>query len=304
MRQVYRAIQVLAPTDAPAILTGESGTGKEMAARTIHELSPRSEGPFIAVNAAAIPEGLIESELFGHEKGAFTGAVRSRPGCFELANGGTLLLDEIAEMPATLQPKLLRILEEGRVRRLGASRETTFDVRVLAATNRDTAEAVRSGSLREDLFYRLSVFEVALPPLRERLEDLPLLVQRFILDCDARHGMRVEGLAPDAAARLEAYPWPGNVRELRNTIERAVIVARDGWIQTSDLPAYLRAQSPGGEPTLLLPVGITAAEAERRLILKTLEMVGNNKAEAARRLGLDVKTIRNRLKAWADEDAS
>lgn len=298
IRELIKLIELLASSDAPAIVTGESGTGKELVVRAIHELSARRKGPFVAVNAAAIPEGLIESEVFGHEQGAFTGAMRSRPGCFELANGGTLFLDEIAEMPASLQPKLLRILETGRARRLGGSKEISFDVRILAATNRPPAVAVRDGHLREDLYYRLNVFELSLPPLRERTGDLPLLTQHFIREFNRKHGMMVEGLSEASAGLLEAHAWPGNVRELRNVIERAVIVAQAGWIEPSHLPPYLRAQRAGGAPTIQLPVGTSFAEAERTLILATLERVGGNKAEAARQLGLDVKTIRNKLKLY------
>jgi DNA-binding NtrC family response regulator len=298
MRTLYRTIELLASSDASAIITGESGTGKEVVARTVHELSSRRGGPFVAVNAAAIPEGLIESEVFGHEQGAFTGAVRARPGCFELANGGTLFLDEIGEMPLTLQPKLLRILEERRARRLGGSKEFVFDVRVLAATNRPTAAAVREGVLREDLFYRLNVFELALPPLRERTDDIPLLAQHFVSDFSRKHRMEVEGVREGAVRMLKAYPWPGNVRELRNVIERAVILARSGWIETHHLPPYLQSLKGGGTSTIRLPAGASLAEAERVLILHTLERVSNNKAEAARQLGIDVKTIRNKLRSY------
>lgn len=299
MRELYRLVDLLASSDTPALITGESGTGKEVVARTVHALSGRRAGPFVAVNAAAIPESLIESEVFGHEQGAFTGATRSRPGCFELADGGTLFLDEIAEMPAALQPKLLRILEDGRVRRLGGSREVTFDVRVLAATNVAPAAAVRDGRLREDLYYRLNVFELTLPPLRERRGDLPLLAHHFVRVFNRKHQMQVEGLRQVTLELLESHAWPGNVRELRNVIERAVIVARSGWIEPSHLPPYLQARKPGGSPTLMLPLGTTLADAERLLILQTLERVGNNKAEAARQLGLDVKTIRNKLNSYA-----
>lgn len=298
MRELFRVVETLASSDAFAIITGESGTGKEVVARTIHELSERRDAPFVAINAAAIPEGLIESELFGHERGAFTGAVQSRPGCFEQADGGTLLLDEIGEMPLSLQPKLLRILEEGRTRRLGGDREITFDVRVLAATNRIPADAVRDGHLREDLYYRLNVFELEVPPLRERPDDIALLAQHFIRKFGEKHEMNVEGIRDRARRRLESHAWPGNVRELRNVIERAVIVAREGWIDTNHLPPYLQSGPEDGDPTLTLPIGISAAEAEKALILKTLDYVGNNKAEAARRLGLDVKTIRNKLRAY------
>ena len=298
MRQVFDLIATLAASDASAIISGESGTGKEVVARAIHELSPRREGPFVAVNAAAIPEGVSESELFGHEKGAFTGAVQARPGYFELADGGTLLLDEITEMPMALQPKLLRILETRRTRRLGGSREIPFDVRVLAATNREPLAAVRNGFLREDLFYRLNVFEITLPPLRERLQDVPLLAQHFIHEFNRKHDMAVEGLREATRELLCSYAWPGNVRELRNVIERAVILAREGWIEPAHLPPYIRTAEVGTHPVVVVPIGTTIEKAERELILKTLEHVGHNKAEAARRLGIDVKTIRNKLRAY------
>ena len=291
---------MLAENEASALITGESGTGKEVVAQAIHRMSGRANRPFVAVNAAALPESLIESELFGHEKGAFTGADRARAGCFEQADGGTLFLDEIGEMPISLQPKLLRILEEGRARRLGGSQELTFDVRVLAATNRDPLEAVRQGNLREDLYYRLNVFEVNIPPLRERAEDIPLLAQHFIGEFNRKHDTSVEGVRKSARDLLAAYTWAGNVRELRNVMERAVILAGRGLIEPSHLPPYLRKGSAPAEPTIVLPVGTPAAEAEKHLILRTLEHVGQNKAEAARRLGLDVKTIRNKLKSYEE----
>lgn len=298
IRELHRVIEQLASSEASAIMTGESGTGKEVVARAIHALSARRDKPFIAINAAAIPEGLVESEVFGHEQGAFTGATRARAGCFELANGGTLFLDEIAEMPVALQPKLLRVLEDGRTRRLGGSRDVHFDVRVLAATNRPPAQAIREGRLREDLFYRLNVFELSLPPLRERIDDVALLAQHFVREFGRKHHMDVEGVGDAARELLEAHAWPGNVRELRNVMERAVIVARTGWIEPRHLPPYLQTLEAGGTPTFTLPAGTTLAEAERLLILQTLERVGNNKAEAARQLGLDVKTIRNKLRAY------
>jgi DNA-binding NtrC family response regulator len=302
MRSLHGALESVASSDASAILTGESGTGKEVAARVIHASSARRNGPFVAINAAAIPEGLVESEVFGHEQGAFTGASKSRPGVFELANGGTLFLDEIAEMPVALQPKLLRGLEERRARRLGGSRDVAFDIRVIAATNRPPAQAIRDGRLREDLYYRLAVFEISLPPLRERGGDVALLAQHFVREFAGKHRLTVEGVGDAARERLEAHPWPGNVRELRNVIERATIVARTGWIETRHLPPYLQALAPGAAPTLTLPAGATLAEAERLLILQTLERVGNNKAEAARQLGLDVKTIRNKLRAYGRDE--
>ncbi len=297
MREVLKTIDLLAGSDASAIITGESGTGKEVVARAIHEMSARRNGPFLALNAAAIPDELVESELFGHEQGAFTGATRTREGCFEMANGGTLFLDEISEMPVQLQPKLLRVLEEGSARRIGGAREIPFDVRVIAATNRDPAIAVREGRLREDLFYRLSVFSVVLPPLRERSSDIPLLAQYFIGEFNTKHGASVHGVRAEAMEILRNAPWPGNVRELRNVIERAVIIARSGWIEPRHLPPYLRSESSGDGSIRLRP-GITLAEAERTLILETLARVGNNKAAAARELGVDVKTVRNKLKAY------
>jgi DNA-binding NtrC family response regulator len=302
IRELERVIDVLASSDASAIITGESGTGKEVVARTVHERSSRRDKPFIAINTAAIPEGLIESEVFGHEQGAFTGATKPRAGVFELANGGTLFLDEIAEMPISLQPKLLRILEDGRARRLGGSKEVSFDVRVLAATNRTPAQAIRDGQLREDLFYRLNVFELKLVPLRERADDIPLLAQHFVREFNRKHRLEVEGVNDAALELLGAHPWPGNVRELRNVIERAVIVARTGRIEPRHLPPYLQTLRAGGPPTLTLPAGTTLAEAERLLIEQTLQRVGNNKAEAARQLGLDVKTIRNKLRSYGRDE--
>ena len=298
MREVYELLQTVAASDASAIVTGESGTGKELATRAIHERSARAQGPFIAINAAAIPETLIESEVFGYEKGAFTGAVGVRPGCFELAHQGTLFFDEIAEMPLALQPKLLRVLEDGRVRRLGSRQELAFDVRVIAATNRDPKEAVQKGLLREDLYYRLNVFTIALPPLRQHKEDIPALVQHSLREFNAKHNTSVVALRPEALETITGYPWPGNVRELRNVIERAVIVAKGEWIELSHLPPYLRHPEAAREAKVTVPAGATAAAMEKELILRTLEQTGNNKAEAARRLGLDVKTIRNKLKSY------
>jgi DNA-binding NtrC family response regulator len=299
MREVYELISSIAPKDASVIIAGESGTGKELAARTIHELSPRSKGPFIAVNASAIPENLMESEMFGHERGAFTGATGIQAGCFELANHGTLFLDEIAEMPATLQPKLLRVLEDRKVRRVGGGQEFVVDARVLAATNKDPRDAVESGKLREDLFYRLNVFTVALPPLRERRTDIPLLAQAFVREFNAKHSTRVESCKPETLVLLKSYSWPGNVRELRNIMERAVILAKGPWIEPSHLPAYVLSPPASESGSKIAPATrATAAEAEKELILRTLRSTGNNKAEAARRLGLDVKTIRNKLKAY------
>jgi len=300
MQRVFELIEQVAGTDAPVLITGESGTGKELTARAIHDLSDRRKGPFVPVNTAAIPSELMESEIFGHEKGAFTGAIDSRPGCFEMAHEGTLFLDEIAEMPLALQPKLLRVLEDGRVRRLGGKRERQFDVRLIAATNREPRQAIEEKILREDLFYRLNVFTIELPPLRGR-SDLPLLVQHLLGRLNEKHGTAVEGFGDEANRLLAEYAWPGNVRELRNVLERAVVLAKAGWLEPTHLPPYIRAP---GERTvgdrIVLPADATVADAERALILKTLEQTDNNKAEAARRLGIDVKTVRNKLKAWGE----
>ncbi|MEM7354102.1 MAG: sigma-54 dependent transcriptional regulator [Acidobacteriota bacterium] len=299
MRALYRLIELLGDNEASAIITGESGTGKELVARAIHDLGSR-RGPFIALNAAAIAEGLTESELFGHEKGAFTGAVSSRPGCFELADGGTLFLDELAEMPILLQPKFLRVLEDGIVRRVGGSHERSFDVRVLAATNREPERAVEERRLRQDLYYRLNVFTLEVPPLRQRSGDVSLLTRHFIRIFNRKHSARVEDVRRGALELLNSYSWPGNVRELRNAIERAVIMARRGRIGVKHLPPQLRRPGGGVGSQVVLPPRVSLAEAEKILILETLEQVGQNKAEAARRLGLDVKTVRNRLRSYGE----
>jgi DNA-binding NtrC family response regulator len=297
-RELYELIKTLGSNDANVIITGESGTGKELVAQTIHQLSARKSGPFVPVNAAAIPEGLTEGELFGHERGAFTGAIEARPGLFEQAHTGTLFLDEITEMPIALQPKFLRVLEDGRARRVGGRREISFDVRVITATNRLPDKAVEDGLLRADLYYRLNVFTVTLAPLRERKGDIPLLAQHFLLRANQRHKSNALGIRPETLELLTSYRWPGNVRQLSNTVERAVILAGGGWIEPVHLPPFLQPQDTPAPDGILLPRGITSAEAERILIMETLKEVANNKAEAARRLGLDVKTIRNKLKSY------
>lgn len=295
IRELCSLIEAVASSEASVLITGESGTGKEVVARTVHQLSGRHRGPFLAINSAAMPEGLIESELFGHERGAFTGAVRARPGCFELAHAGTLFLDEITEMPIELQPKLLRVLEDGRVRRLGGDRESGFDVRIVAATNRPPLQAIEEARLREDLYYRLNIFELPVPPLRDRIEDLALLAHHFVREFNEKHSAEVRGVGSEAQLQLEGYTWPGNIRELRNVIERAVILARSGWIERVHLPPFLRHGARGSGAHL---GGATLAEIEREHILRTLERVGNNKAAAARELGLDVKTVRNKLQTY------
>jgi DNA-binding NtrC family response regulator len=295
IRAVYRTIEQAAPTNASVLISGESGTGKELIAQTIHELSPRSGQPYVGINCAAIPETLLESEIFGHEKGAFTGAQERRLGCFELAHRGTLFLDEIAEMQPATQVKLLRVLQERTFRRLGGRQEQTVDVRVIAATNVDPAEAVGKGKLREDLFYRLNVFAIHLPPLRERREDVPLLIQTFLNEFNSRNNKAVRAVSQDAMRALEQYPWPGNIRELKNVIERATILAERDFVEPKHLPAKLVEQSEERLPTLTLTPGMTVEEAERRLIMLTLEHTRNNKTRAAEILGISLKTLHNKL---------
>ncbi len=296
MQEVYRLIDLAAPTSAPVLITGESGTGKELVARSLHDLSPRSKGPFVAVNCSAIPETLLESEIFGHEKGAFTGALERRAGCFELAHGGTLFLDEIAEMSSGTQAKFLRILEEGSVRRLGGKTELKVDVRVLAATNRDPLKAMKEGTFREDLYFRLNVLNIALPPLRERREDIPLLIRAFLEELNGKYEKRITSVDDATERILLGHPWPGNVRELRNTIERAIIVCEADLIAPGHLPPTLTGQTPAERAdSVTVPVGTTVEEAEQALILKTLASVHNNKSRAAGILGISLKTLHNKL---------
>lgn len=302
MRQVYTTIEQVASSSVSVLITGESGTGKEVVAQTIHQLSPRATRPFVPINCSAIPESLMESELFGHERGAFTGAVARRDGCFELANGGTLFLDEIAEMPVMLQAKLLRVLEDRKVRRLGGSKETPVDVRVLAATNKDPLEAVRKGEFREDLLYRLNVIHVKLPALRERRDDIPLLVQYMVKELADRHQRPARLVSHEVLEIFARHPWPGNVRELRNVVEHAVIICDGQRIEKQHLSSQLfDGRSLRAEDTITLPVGIPLEEAERQLILKTLIKTNNNKTRAAELLQISLKTLHNKLKAYREE---
>ncbi|MEP6893772.1 MAG: sigma-54 dependent transcriptional regulator, partial [Gaiellaceae bacterium] len=301
IRTVYRVIEQSAPTNASVLISGESGTGKELIAQTIHELSPRATFPFVAINCAAIPETLLESEIFGHEKGAFTGATDRRTGVFELAHRGTLFLDEIAEMMPTTQVKLLRVLQERVFRRLGGRQEISVDVRVIAATNVNPQEAVNSGKLREDLFYRLNVFAIDLPPLRDRREDIPLLVQTFLTEFNRTNAKGIRAVDQEAMYLMERYPWPGNIRELRNVIERATILAESEFIEPRHLPPTLISRGEASLPTLTISPGMTVDEAERRLILLTLDHTRNNKTRAAEILGISLKTLHNKLNRMKDE---
>jgi DNA-binding NtrC family response regulator len=304
MKEIFGLIERIAPSNVSVLITGESGTGKELVARTLHDLSPRKAHPFVAVNCAAIPETLIESEIFGHEKGSFTGAMERRAGCFELANGGTLLLDEVGDMPVGTQAKLLRVLEERKLRRLGARSEQEIDVRVLAATNRDPGQAVADGHLRADLFYRLNVFNIVMPPLRQHMEDVPSMVEAMLSEMNLKHERRVSGVAPSMMERMMAYDWPGNARELRNTIERAVILCPDGApLDVGHLPpgfgkAKIAAPQAPEAGTVQVRVGSTVDEVEQLLIVRTLEATAQNKTRAAEILGVSLKTLHNKLKEY------
>ena len=310
MHEVFSLIEQVAPSRAAVLITGESGTGKELAARAIHSFSPRRAGPFVAINCAAMPDTLMESELFGHEKGAFTGAVERRPGCFELAQNGTVLLDEIGDMPPATQAKLLRVLEDGRVRRLGGKTEIQLDVRVIAATNAPLENAIREGKFREDLFYRLNVFPIPLPPLRDRKEDLPVLVSALLSELNQKHSTKVAEVAAEVMDRFRAYSWPGNVRELRNALERAVIICGEGTVQTSHLPpGFGGAPAPlpqisEDEKEIRIPFGYTVEQAERALIQLTLANTKQNKTRAAEILGISQKTLFNKLKEYGAQGAS
>jgi DNA-binding NtrC family response regulator len=323
MQRVYEQISRVAGTGITVFITGESGSGKEVVAQTVHDLSRRRKKPFLAVNCGAISPNLIESEIFGHEKGSFTGADRQHLGFFERASGGTLFLDEVTEMPLELQVKLLRVLETGRFMRVGSTQSQETDVRVIAATNRNPLQAVASGRLREDLMYRLNVFPIELPPLRERLGDVPLLAERFLGVIGAQEGS-AKVFTDEARAQLVRYPWPGNVRELRNAVQRAYVMARGDtldaqWLPRDETPAVTPREPPAAAPlqppaaptpdasaaagqSLVLPLGTSLAQAERALILATLRHHNHQKERTAAVLGISLKTLYNRLKEYAAED--
>jgi len=302
MQEVMSLVGQVAPSRASVLITGESGTGKELAARTLHELSPRKGGPFVAVNCAAIPESLMESEIFGHEKGAFTGAVERRVGCFELADGGTLLLDEIGEMPVGTQAKLLRVLEESKIRRLGSKTETPVDVRVVAATNRAPEEAIAAGKLRNDLYFRLNVVRLELPPLRDHVEDLEEIIAALLDELNVKHQTAVKRIDEEVLQEFRHYPWPGNVRELRNAIERALVTGPGEILMKKDLAPDFGRQAPlAAGDGLQLRAGMSVSEAERRLIQQTLEFTENNKTRAAELLSISLKTLHNKLKEYESQ---
>jgi two-component system, NtrC family, response regulator AtoC len=302
MQRVYDQIARVAPTAATVLITGESGTGKELVAQTLHELSRRRKQPFLPINCGAISPQLIESEMFGHEKGSFTGAVREHKGYFERASGGTVLLDEITEMPLELQVKLLRVLESGTFMRVGSGREVEVDVRVIACTNRDPDQAVADGKLREDLLYRLRVFPLPLPPLRERGDDVSLLANHFLEDINRGESTN-KTFAPATLERFRAYDWPGNVRELKNVVHRAYIMA-DDIIEPRCVPPELGRTAQTSGPYFQVRVGTKVADVERKLILATLEQCGGTKEKAATMLGISLKTLYNRLREYQAQTES
>jgi DNA-binding NtrC family response regulator len=310
MREVFDLVRQIAPTRATVLLQGESGTGKELVAHAIHRLSPRAQGPFVAVHGAALAPTLLESELFGHEKGAFTGAHEQRRGRFEMADGGTLFLDEIADIEPSVQIKLLRVLEERQFERVGGHTTVEVDIRLIAATNRDLRAVVEQGRFRSDLFFRLDVVSITLPPLRERVEDVPLLCRHFLREFSARDGKRVDSITPDAMNLLLAYGWPGNVRELRNAIERMVVLARSDRLTLRDVPPNVRqAVSPEGpkgpwrvgEPGRPGPAPTSMAEAERAMIQAALRKQDGNRTRAAEQLGISRRTLQRKLKQYRAE---
>jgi two-component system response regulator HydG len=303
-RRTMTLVEQVAGSSANVLIQGESGTGKELIARQIHELSGRHGGPFIAVNCAALPETLLESELFGYERGAFTGATGRREGRFELADGGTLFLDEVADLSLVTQPKILRALQEGEFEHLGGTRTLRVDVRIVAATNADLVRRVREKRFREDLYYRLNVITVQVPALRERRDDIRLLAQHFVRLYAAKNGRRLDGLTEEAMRQLDAYPWPGNVRELENVIERGVVLARDTLIDVTDLPHEVAGREAQGvvPQAIAALIGVPLADVERRLLDETLKVTGGNKTRAAQLLGIDVRTVARKLERQDEAD--
>jgi DNA-binding NtrC family response regulator len=294
--RVRQIIAQVAPTAVTVLLSGETGTGKELAASAIHALSPRARGPFVKLHCAALAESILESELFGHEKGAFTGAIARREGRFQQANGGTLFLDEIAEIPSTIQVKLLRFLQEREFERVGSNETIRVDVRLVAATNRDLRAEVAAGRFREDLFYRLNIVHIEIPPLRARRADIRLLAQTLLRSMAKQHGRPVEGFTPEALEMLLAHSWPGNVRELENAIERAVVMASERWIRPEHLQPSLGGRSANAIESLI--PGARMSEIERIAILRTLEAVGGSTSRAARMLGISTRKIQYRLREY------
>lgn len=295
IREILANLDLIARSEASVLITGESGTGKEVIARHIHQKSGKKDRPWVAINCAALPRDVIENELFGHEKEAYTGALSKRLGCFELANEGTLFLDEIAEMHPQVQAKLLRAIELKSFRRVGGSEETQVNVRIVAATNRNIQEALKSGDLREDLYYRLSVVEIDLPPLRERKSDIALLAAYFSCQLCEKYGKSCKSISPDVLDTLASYQWPGNVRELRNTIESLILICPENTIGSQFLPSRITGSTKAEGPTLEIPIGVPLGEVERLVIEKNLEALNQNKSETARVLGVSRKYLYSKL---------
>ena len=300
-RRMLTLVEQTADSSATILIQGESGTGKELVARTIHERSARRNGPFVAVNCAALPETLLESELFGYEKGVFTGAAARKEGRFELANGGTLFLDEVGDLSLVTQLKILRVLQQGEFERLGGTRTLQVDVRIVAATNQDVAEMVKEKRFREDLYYRLNVITIRVPPLREHPEDIRVLAQHYLRVYGAKNGRKLEGFTGEAIDRLEAYAWPGNVRELENLIERSVLLARKDRIDAEDLPEEVMGVKRPPRDAILELIGTPLADIEQRLLDETLRITGGNKTQAAKLLGIDVRTVARKLERRGDD---
>ncbi|MGH7987568.1 MAG: sigma-54 interaction domain-containing protein [Candidatus Binataceae bacterium] len=294
IRRAISLIEEVGPSDASVIIVGETGTGKELVARAIHEKSRRSRRPFVAINCGGIPDSLIESELFGHDRGAFTGADQKREGYFERANGGTVFLDEITEMRPDLQAKMLRVLEERKFLRLGGSRELPTDVRIIAATNRPLDRAIKERRLREDIYYRLNEFTIELPPLRDRKSDIPLLADYFLKQFAPRYGKKIEGIEQDCLDALKACPWPGNIRQLKNAMHHAVIKCRGAKLSAADLPASSHPIA-GPKDCFMVRLGSNLREMERELVVRTLKLVGGNKRRACAMLGISRRALYNRL---------
>ena len=295
IRAVLEAVEQVAPSEATVLITGESGTGKELVVGSLHELSGRSSGPLIRVNCAAIPENLFESELFGYEKGAFTGAANRKPGRFEMADTGTIFLDEVAEMSLSSQVKLLRVLQEGEFERVGGTKTISVDVRLVAATNQDLERLIAQGDFREDLYYRLNVIPIHVPPLRDRGDDIPLLAAHFVRVYAEKNRKGIKGIADEAIEALATHRWPGNVRELENTLERAVVLCKSDHIGLDDLPTHIQPEGRGGPKKLVFPIGTPLREIEQTAIRETLRHTGGDKRLAARLLGIATRTIYRRL---------
>jgi DNA-binding NtrC family response regulator len=298
MRKVFEKIRMVADTRSTVLIEGESGTGKELVARALHHTSTRQKKPFVAINCAALPAALVESELFGHEKGAFTGAVDRRIGKFQAADGGTLLIDEIGDMPLDLQSKLLRVLESRCITAIGGNREVAVDVRLVASTNRDLQKLISEAKFRDDLFYRLNVVHIKLPPLRERREDIPLLVRAFIDELAPENNRPVRDITPAALTHLQTYDWPGNVRQLRNLLESVIVTATREVIDIQDLPEPIRQAHPTASVQALVTAGLTMEQLEKEAIRAALQQTQGNRSEASERLGISVRTLHRKIKEY------